>query len=76
MIFGLDFSKYGIKAGIIKFGKIIAWYAASGALAGAVAILSNYKPSENQIFAVLAIMTANSVIAAVGKWLTTHKPQE
>jgi hypothetical protein len=72
----LDFSKYGIKEAIIKFGKILGWYAASGLLAGAYAIIANYHPTESQYMAVLIIASINSALAGLSKWLTTHKPQE
>jgi len=70
----MDFSHYGSKEAIIKFFKIIGWYALSGAVASLVALSANYHPSSGQYIAVLSIMAANSVLAAIGKWLSTCKP--
>lgn len=75
-MFGFDFSKYGIKEGIIRFLKVVGWYALSGALAGVAVILAKYHPTEGQYLAVLAIAAINSVLAGIEKWLSTHKPQE
>jgi len=70
-----DFSRYGSKEAIIKFFRIIGWYAASGAVASLVALLSGVVIDQKDIVAVLAVMSANAVLAAIVKWLSSCKPE-
>lgn len=71
----LDFTPYGWKEALLKGAKIVGWYALSGAVASLIALLASYHPTEGQYVAVIVIMTANAVLAAIAKWLTTCKPQ-
>ena len=74
-MFRFDFSLYGWQAALWKGLKIIGWYALSGAVTSLVLLASSYRPSEGQYLAVAAILIANVVLAAIGKWLTTCKPE-
>jgi hypothetical protein len=72
----MDFSSYGWEKAIVKFFKIIGWYALSGAATALVAYFASFKPSSGEYLAVLAVMGANAILAGIGKWLSIHKPIE
>ena len=70
----MDFSKYGSKEALIKFAKIVGYYALSGAIVSLASALKGYTPSNDDIIAVVLVMIANATISAISKWVTTKKP--
>jgi len=71
----MDFSKYGIKEGLIKALKVAGYVAVSGAVAALAAKLDGYDVSKMQVYYGLGIMAANAIIAGIKEWLATHNPE-
>lgn len=65
------FNQAGIWDGIVKGIEVFLWVAASGAVTGLIAYLSNFQVNQNDIVAVAFVAIANSALAGIQKWLST-----
>jgi len=72
----MDFSRYGIKEGLIKGLKVAVYVAVSGAVTALAAKLAEYNVNQMQIEYGIGIMVANALIAGIREWLITIKPAD
>jgi hypothetical protein len=66
----MDFSSAGLKAGLLKAGKVLIYIAVSGAITALINYITPLTSGEfGTIYAVI-----NLILVFLQKWLGTHEP--